>query len=188
MKTRFLIAALIAQCASFPVAAAVFPPPTQSQTSVPIVCVDPVTNLVVSCGGGGSGGSATNPTASSSAPTYTPGTQPFSLDLSGNLRTTAVQGTVTPLSQAGGTVTSGNTFQQVLAANSGRTSCLIQNTSGHTAYVYWLGSGTATLLNGLQILAGGNFSCATGAGGVIKTAIQWTTSTTSDPFVVTENQ
>lgn len=94
----------------------------------------------------------------------------------------------TPTTQSAGTVTTGGTFQQVLPANASRTSCLIQNTSAHTAYVYWLATGTASLTNAVQVQAGASFSCINPSGAPIRTAIQWTTSTTGDTFVVTENQ
>jgi hypothetical protein len=96
--------------------------------------------------------------------------------------------TTTPTTLAGGTVTTGGAFQTALAANTLRTAGAVQNTSTHTAYVYWLGSGTATLLNSRQIYAGGVFDCMNASGAVIKTAVQWTTGTTGDPFVVSENQ
>lgn len=108
------------------------------------------------------------------------------MDANGNLCTNVPA--TTPTTQSAGTVTTGGTFQQVLPANPSRTSCLIQNTSAHTAYVYWLATGTATLLNTLQILAGASFACINPSGAPIRTAIQWTTSTTGDAFVVTENQ
>lgn len=94
----------------------------------------------------------------------------------------------TPTTQTAGTVTTGGTFQQVLGANPSRTSCLIQNTSAHTAYVYWLATGTPSLTNAVQVQAGASFFCIAPSGAPIRTAIQWTTSTTGDAFVVTENQ
>ena len=94
----------------------------------------------------------------------------------------------TPTTQSPGTVTTGGTFQTALPANPSRTSCLIQNTSAHTAYVYWLATGTASLTNALQISAGASFFCVGPSGAPIRTAIQWMTSTTGDTFVVTENQ
>lgn len=94
----------------------------------------------------------------------------------------------TPSSMSASTVTTGGTFQQALAANAARTSCSIQNTSTHTAFVYWLATGTATLLNSLQVAQGQTFFCQNPVGAPIKTAIQWTTATTADPFVVAENQ
>ena len=94
----------------------------------------------------------------------------------------------TPTTEASGIVTTGGAFQTVLAANTSRTSCAIQNTSTHTASAYWLPTGTATALNSFQVAAGSVFNCATANGRVIQSAIQWTTATTNDPFVVTENQ
>lgn len=108
------------------------------------------------------------------------------MDANGNLCTNVP--TTTPSTQSAGTVTTGATFQTALPANPSRTSCLIQNTSAHTAYVYWLATGTASLTNAVQISAGASFSCINPSGAPIRTAIQWTTGTTGDAFVVTENQ
>lgn len=91
-----------------------------------------------------------------------------------------------PTSQAAGTVTLGGTFQQVLAANPNRSDCVLQNNGTHVGYVYWLGSGTPSLLNTYQIAAGAAWHCNIG-GAVIRTAIQFTTSTTADPFVIAES-
>lgn len=101
---------------------------------------------------------------------------------------TVTAGSTVPSTQSGGTVTTGGTFQQVLAANASRTGCTLQNASSHTGYVYWLGSGSATTSNALQLLPGQVFYCASQSGGVVKTAIQYTTGTTSDPFNYSENQ
>lgn len=95
---------------------------------------------------------------------------------------------ITPLTQTAGTVTTGGTFQAVLAANPERTSCLLQNTSTHIGYVYLLTSGTPTLLNTLQLAAGAIFKCNDYGGSVARGAILYTTSTTADPFVVVESQ
>jgi hypothetical protein len=95
---------------------------------------------------------------------------------------------VTPLSQAAGTVTTGGTFQQVLAANPARSSCSVQNTGTHVGYVWWLGSGSPTLLNSYQLAAGSTWRCEQSSGSVIRTAIQYTTGTTADPFNVADNQ
>jgi phosphate-selective porin len=92
-----------------------------------------------------------------------------------------------PTTQSPGTITTGGTFQQVFAANSSRTACGIQNTSNHTGYVYWF-SGTATTANALEIAPGQPFYCQGPGGSVVKTAIQYTTSTTGDTFAYWENQ
>lgn len=92
-----------------------------------------------------------------------------------------------PSTQAGMTVATTGAFQQALAANANRSACLIQNTSPHTAYVYWLPTGAPSAANSLQVSAGGIFICANGAGGVIQSQIQWA-GTAADPFVVSENQ
>jgi hypothetical protein len=113
---------------------------------------------------------------------------PLAVSVTGGVPVATKPGSVIPTTQAAGTVTTGGTFQQVLAANTSRTQCTIQNTSTHTAYAYWLTSGTASLLNSLQISAGGLFQCASSSAGPIQTAIQWTTSTTADPFNYSESQ
>ena len=89
---------------------------------------------------------------------------------------------VTPLTQTAGTVTAGGTFQQVLAANAARSSCSVQNTGTHVGYVYWLGSGTASVLNSYQLAAGATWTCHQPSGSVIRTAILYTATTTADPF------
>jgi hypothetical protein len=93
----------------------------------------------------------------------------------------------TPISQAAGTVTAGGTFQTVLAANANRSDCALQNNGTNIGYVYWRGTGTASLLNSYQLPAGAVWHCNVG-GAVIRTAIQFTTSTTADPFVIAESQ
>jgi len=60
-----------------------------STQAVTIYCPTSLTSITATlCNfGSGGGGSATNPNASSTVPTYTAGTNPFSMDLSGALRT-----------------------------------------------------------------------------------------------------
>jgi hypothetical protein len=94
----------------------------------------------------------------------------------------------TPLSQAAGTVTTGGTFQQVLAANAARSACLVQNTSTHVGYLWWQTSGTPSLLNTYQLAAGASWNCQLAAGFVVRSAIQYTTGTTADPFNVADFQ
>ena len=95
---------------------------------------------------------------------------------------------ITPLSQTAGTVTTGGTFQQVLAANPQRSSCSVQNTGTHVGYVWWMGSGSPTLLNSYQLVAGSTWRCEQSSGAVIRTAIQYTTGTTADPFNTADSQ
>lgn len=84
------------------------------------------------------------------------------------------------------TVATGNSFQQILAADQLRKGCLIPNVSAHTMLVYAVPTGgsvaAATALNSIPVVAGGSFKCDV-AGSVVTNAIAVTTSTTSDPLL-----
>jgi hypothetical protein len=91
------------------------------------------------------------------------------------------------VTQTAGTVTLGGTFQTALAANGNRKGCLVQNTSSRTLLVYVGTLGDATTLNAAQVAPGGVFAC--GSGPIVATqAVNVTTTTTSDPFVVLSMQ
>lgn len=90
----------------------------------------------------------------------------------------------TASTQAAGTITLGGTFQTALAASATRKGCLVQNTSTHTMTVYVGLLASATSTNAFQVVPGGTFSCAAQAGIVVSDAINVTTSTTADTFVV----
>ena len=84
-----------------------------------------------------------------------------------------------------GTITTGNTFQSIMAADANRTGCVFQNTSTHTMYVYFGPTASATTSNSLQVAAnGGLFYCSAGQTPVALTDnVAITTSTTGDTFV-----
>jgi hypothetical protein len=89
--------------------------------------------------------------------------------------------TETPL-----TVATGNTFQQALAANAGRKSCVLQNNSTHQGYAYFGTLASATLTNTIQVAAnGGSVRCDTGTV-VSLQQVSFTSTTTSDAWVVSE--
>lgn len=80
-----------------------------------------------------------------------------------------------------GTITTGGTFQSIMAANSNRTSCSIQNTSTHTMYFYLGATASATTSNSLQVAPGGLFYCLRDL--IVATDnVAITTSTTADTF------
>lgn len=90
--------------------------------------------------------------------------------------------------QTAGTVTVGGTFQTILAANTGRKGCLIQNTSTHTMSIYVGTLADATAAKSIQVAAsGGSFACNLGP--IVLTGdVNATTSTNGDAFVVLSAQ
>ena len=74
--------------------------------------------------------------------------------------------TAYPTTDSSGTVTAGGSFQTVLALNTSRHGCLIQNptTATEVLYVYY-GSGTPATTTAVSLAAGASFSCA--AGGIV---------------------
>jgi hypothetical protein len=78
-----------------------------------------------------------------------------------------------------GTVTLGGTYQTVLAANSSRKGCLIQNPTTATEV---LNIKVGTMASPFTIPAGGTFSCNSGSGVVIGDAITLTATTTGHAF------
>lgn len=62
--------------------------------------------------------------------------------------------------QTGGTLGSSGVFSSVLASNGARHSCLIQNTSTDTEYVYFGSTGSATTANSFSLVTGATISCA----------------------------
>lgn len=87
---------------------------------------------------------------------------PTKTDTNGNLTITQAKATTTA---TGGTVTTGGTWQSILAASATRNGCLIQNQSSVTEYV-WPGTpGSAPASAGLN--AGGTGAIAVAAGGNI---------------------
>lgn len=85
----------------------------------------------------------------------------LSVDASGNanvnvVSTVASTATSTP---AGVTITTAGTFQSVLASNSSRKGCLIQNTSKDVEYVFLGANGSATTAGSIQVQPGQRFGC-----------------------------
>ena len=83
------------------------------------------------------------------------------------------------------TVVTGNTFQTLLALNSARKGCLIQNPSDATETLYvsvGIATGSATKAKSFQLPAGSSFSCNSG-GNVITDNIAVTATTSAHAFV-----
>ncbi|MFZ2996815.1 hypothetical protein [Sphingobium sp.] len=97
--------------------------------------------------------------------------------------TGAVAGRPVASTVAGGTIAAANTFQSVLASNSNRAGCLIQNTSTAIILVYQGAPGSATAAAANPVGAGGSFACG-GAGIVITNEISVTSATAGATFVV----
>ena len=108
----------------------------------------------------------------------------FTLLLAGvahaQMRVAPMTATTVPVS---GTITAGNTFQSIMAADTSRVGCAIQNTSTHTMYFYVGATASATTSNSLQVAPNGMFNCQNPGGTVVVTDnIAVTTSTTNDTF------
>ncbi|MFZ2996670.1 hypothetical protein [Sphingobium sp.] len=95
---------------------------------------------------------------------------------SGPVRATS---TVSP-----GTITTANTYQSALAANSARNGCLLQNTSATTLRIFLGAPGSATDASAVQIAAGGSFSCASPGGVILTDQVSVAASTSSATFVI----
>ncbi len=147
--------------------------------------------VIATCGSGvtfavGDGVNGTINTAGQECTTASV-TVPGSVTVSGAVTVTSGSVTTSPAgaasTQAAGTVTLGATFQTALAASSTRLGCTIQNTSTHTMYVFVGTLGSATTGNSYQVPPNGTFAC--NAGPIVLTgAVNLTTSTTADTFVV----
>lgn len=85
-----------------------------------------------------------------------------------------------------GTITTGGTFQTLLAVNSNRKGCLIQNpaAASETLFVF-VGSGIASTAKSFALSAGSAFSCFAG-NIVISDVIQVEAATTSHTFTETD--
>lgn len=82
-----------------------------------------------------------------------------------------------------GSITTGNTFQSILAADSNRTACAIQNTSADTMYFYVGPTASASKAASIQVATNGVFYCSNQGGTIVATDnIAVTTTTTSDTF------
>ena len=103
-----------------------------------------------------------------------------------------VTATISPSGLPASTITTpaptATTFSSVLAANSSRKNCLIQNTGTTLGYVYPGATGSATLTNAFQIAAnGGTFSCASPNGTTLTDNIAATCASSTCAFVVNTN-
>jgi hypothetical protein len=108
------------------------------------------------------------------------------LPISGTI--TSVAGASTAPSNNGSTtVTTGLTFQTLLAANANRKGCLIQNptTATEILWVFVGPTASAIVAKSYTIAAGGTFSCATGQI-VISDNIAVTATTSGHAFVETD--
>lgn len=126
------------------------------------------------CDSGGSGGGTV---AISQA---TPGTTNGVQTLSGSV--TQVTPSTGATIRTNGTITTGNTFQSVLAANTARKGCRITNTSAN-AMTLDLGASPAAA-TAIPLAAGAAFLCGTGDGFVISDQINLTSGTAGSTFVV----
>lgn len=86
-------------------------------------------------------------------------------------------------SPVGGSVAVAGTYQSVLASNTARKGCLIQNTSAAPLKLFLGAPGGATDAASLQLAAGASFSCAAPGGMVITDQISLTAATASATFV-----
>lgn len=84
------------------------------------------------------------------------------------------------------TVTTGGTFQSVLAASATRNGCLVQNpvAATETLFVYFGANGGATTAKSIALAAGSAVSCQVGASGVATDNISVTATTTGHAFIV----
>lgn len=93
-------------------------------------------------------------------------------------------GTATSTSVGGTTSATANTYTSVLAANTSRKGCLIQNTSANVELAFLGAPGSATTATSISIPAGGTFNCASPGGLVISDQISLTSATASSTYVV----
>jgi hypothetical protein len=76
--------------------------------------------------------------------------------------TGAVNGAGYPSTSAAVTITTHAVFQQLLAANSARKGCFIQNTSADTEYVFIGATASATTAASVKLISGAAMNCASG--------------------------
>lgn len=88
-----------------------------------------------------------------------------------------------PTTATGGSITTANSYQSVLAASTSRKGCLIQNTSANTELAWPADPGTADPTKVITIAAGGSLSCNS-PGLVISDQISLTSPVAGSTFVV----
>jgi hypothetical protein len=83
------------------------------------------------------------------------------------------------------TITSGGSFQSVIAALNTRAGCLIENptTATEPLYVYFGANSSATAATSISLAPGGVTSCASGSGGVLTDNVSLEAATTGHAFV-----
>lgn len=79
-----------------------------------------------------------------------------------------------------GTIAVTNTFQSLLAQNSNRKGCIVQNQGTHTMFISIASS--PTLSNALQVPAGAFFYCSSGSTNIVISDQVWITGTAGDAF------
>lgn len=100
-----------------------------------------------------------------------------------------VTATIAPIAltttNASGTITSGGTFQSILASSATRKGCLIQNptTATEPLFVFFGVNGSATTANSISLGPGASVSCAVGGLGVATDNVSATATTTSHAYV-----
>jgi len=83
-----------------------------------------------------------------------------------------------------GAIANANQWQSVLAPNSSRKGCLIQNTSAASLLAFLGAPGSATAAASISIPSGGSFSCANPGGLVVADQISLTSTLAGATFVV----
>ena len=109
-----------------------------------------------------------------------------SMPITGSITTSPGTPTPIPSTNISGTVTTGGTFQTILAANTTtRKGCTIENptTASEALSVFASTGAAATVATAFTIAPGSTFSCTLPGGAVISDAIQVTATTTGHAFV-----
>lgn len=162
--------------------------PTQA---IPVTPYDASGNVIGAGGGSGSNAAAS---ATGSAVPSSAGYEGFNSagNLVGVSSANPLPVAAAPLGAASTngstTITTGNTFQTLLASNAGRKNCLVQNPADATETLYVNVSdavGSATKARSYQVAPGGTFACA-GSGTVTTSIINVTAATSGHAFVETD--
>ena len=95
----------------------------------------------------------------------------------------ATQGIQSTSTESGSSITTGGVFQSILAPNSARLGCTVQNTGTAVLYVFFGATGSATTANAFQVAAGGSVTCQSG-GVVLTDNIAATTAASGGTYVI----
>lgn len=104
----------------------------------------------------------------------------------GRLCTSTTSGAITgTTTNASSTITTGGTFQSILASNASRKGCFIQNpiTATETLFVFFGANGSATTAKSVNLSPGAAVTCAIGGSGVLTDNVSATATTTAHAFV-----